>query len=142
MGILVRGKMTAQGSASNPITLKRRDTDNPYANMSTWIRLHGSHGSDNLEGVLELNLTGEWATVCSKVCDSRGINCHVRDKSCVQYMALKSLKSVHKTAGPTYLNALYTVWSTVTLNYTLAQDCVRYVLVHTLIVLDMYLYIH
>ena len=44
--------------------LKRREEENPHANI-TWMRLSG--GDNEMEGVLELNITGEWSTVCNKV---------------------------------------------------------------------------
>ena len=64
VGVLVHGKMYAVASSAQPIIMKRREEDNPYANL-TWLRLSG--GDNELEGVLEVNVSGEWSTVCNKV---------------------------------------------------------------------------
>ena len=60
----MQGKLLAVGSAQQPIVLMRREEENPHANI-TWMRLSG--GDNEMEGVLELNITGEWSTVCNKV---------------------------------------------------------------------------
>ena len=60
----MHGKMYAVASSAQPIIMKRREEDNPYANL-TWLRLSG--GDNELEGVLEVNVSGEWSTVCNKV---------------------------------------------------------------------------
>ena len=60
----MHGKMYAVASSAQPIIMKRRDEGNPYANL-TWLRLSG--GDNELEGVLEVNVSGEWSTVCNKV---------------------------------------------------------------------------
>lgn len=64
VGIVVRGRIYAGGSSSQPIIMKKRVEMNPYANI-TWMRLSG--GDSEMEGVLELNVTGDWSAVCKKV---------------------------------------------------------------------------
>lgn len=63
VGVLVKGKIYAVGSSEQPIIMNGRVEMEPQANLS-WIRF--TEGENEFEGVLELNLTGEWSTVCNK----------------------------------------------------------------------------
>ncbi|KAL3873370.1 hypothetical protein ACJMK2_036499 [Sinanodonta woodiana] len=67
IGMVVHGRLKADGASIAPITFKLRDQEFlPLENRTIYDSIRLYDGYDEFEGRLELNISGQWGTVCNE----------------------------------------------------------------------------